>query len=79
MPMKIRQAISPLLNVKVQIGCRKSICKMFISWSVSVTMGSRNRLPCMPPGKISTPAFTAAMPSPIGIITSGSSTPLRPR
>ena len=24
-------------------------------------------------------AFTAAMPSPIGIITSGSSTPLRPR
>lgn len=33
----------------------------------------------MPPGKISTPAFTAAMPSPIGIITSGSSTPLRPQ
>ena len=30
-------------------------------------------------GSLHMPAFTAAMPSPIGIITSGSSTPLRPR
>ena len=38
-PINTRQAMSPLLNVSVYIGCRKSICIYFIRSSVDESRG----------------------------------------
>ena len=77
-PINTKQAIRPLLNVRVYTGCKKSICIVFINSSVSESIGSRNKLPSPSPIK-SVPQLIAIIPSPIGIITIGSRIPFHPK
>ena len=79
MPMNTRQAIKPLLNMNVYTGCSQSICRMFMVASVPWTSGSRNKVPILSASRNMTPALTAAIPIPMGIISSASRMPFLPR